>query len=174
MNKIIETERLILRKPRLSDAEAMFNNWASDTEVTKFLSWNPHGSVEVTKKLLSIWTKEAEDPNVFRFFITIKGSDEPWGSIDVVKIHDGAPEIGYCLSSKKWNKGYMTEACKALIDYLFSLGYKKVTIRANEDNIGSNRVIQKCGLKLTHKEHEDKVSESKPFPAVINNYEISK
>ena len=174
MKDKIETERLILREPKMEDAEAMYRNWATDLNVTKYLTWNPHESVEVTRSLLSLWTKEAEDPNVVRYFITIKGSDEPWGSIDVVKMHDGAPEIGYCLSSKKWNQGYMTEACKTLINYLFDIGYKKVIIRANEDNIGSNRVIQKCGLTFTHKEHLDKISESKPYPAIINNYEINK
>ena len=54
--KTIETERLILRKLRVEDAEAMFRNWASDPEVTKFLTWPPHASVDATRELLSEWS----------------------------------------------------------------------------------------------------------------------
>ena len=53
----IETERLILRKAKIEDAEAMFRNWANDPEVTKFLTWPVHGSVEITKKLLAGWVE---------------------------------------------------------------------------------------------------------------------
>lgn len=45
--KIIETERLILRPFREEDAEPMFRNWTSDPEVSKFLTWPAHESVEV-------------------------------------------------------------------------------------------------------------------------------
>lgn len=46
----------------------------------------------------------------------------------------------------------MTEACKALVDYLFAIGYKTILIEADERNIGSIRVIEKVGFKFTHKE----------------------
>ena len=49
----IETERLILRKARLEDAKLMFHNWASDTEVTKFLTWPAHSNIEITEKVLT-------------------------------------------------------------------------------------------------------------------------
>ena len=53
----IETERLLLRKLRADDAEAMFRNWASDPEVTRFLTWPPHKSADFTRELLSEWVK---------------------------------------------------------------------------------------------------------------------
>ena len=143
------TERLILRHFREGDAEAMFLNWASDPEVTKYVTWNTHPNVEVTKSIVNIWVSEYENPYTVRFAITIKATGELIGSIDVVHIVDGVPEIGYCSSRKHWNKGYMTEACTAMIDYLFELGYKELFIEAMVDNIGSNRVIQKCGFVFT-------------------------
>ncbi len=51
----IETDRLILRRFRLEDAEDMYANWASDPEVARFLTWPTHSSVEVTKSLLADW-----------------------------------------------------------------------------------------------------------------------
>ena len=173
-NKCIETKRLLLRKPRIEDAEAMFINWASDPEVTKYLTWNPHENIEVTKTIINNWLEEEKDPKTIRFIITLKESDEPIGSIDVVRYIDDSPEIGYCLSRKYWNKGLMTEACKAFSKYLFDKGFKKVLIKAMVENIGSNRVIEKCGFKFTHQEHLEHQSSFKPNPVTMNCYELIK
>ena len=44
--KTIETDRLVLRRYRIEDAEDMYNNWTSDNEVTKFMPWPAHESVD--------------------------------------------------------------------------------------------------------------------------------
>ena len=54
----IVTDRLILRRAVMEDAEPMFRNWASDPEVTKYLTWPPHESVAVTQKILEGWVSE--------------------------------------------------------------------------------------------------------------------
>ena len=172
--KTLTTERLVLRKLKREDAEAMFRNWCSDPEVAKYTLWVAHESVETTIQLVDMWLKEENDEKTVRFVITLKGNDEPIGAIDVVHYHDDVPEIGYCLSRKHWNKGYMTEACKALVDYLFELGYPKVLIRADVDNIGSNKVIEKCGFKLTHKQTEEKRSGNSTQTVEVNCYELLK
>ena len=87
---------------------------------------------------------------------------------------DDSPEIGYCLSRKYWNQGLMTEACKAFIKYLFDIGFTKVLIKAVVENIGSNRVIEKCGFKFTHQEHLEHQSPFKPNPVTLNCYELIK
>ena len=118
-----------------------------------------------------MWLEEEKNPKTIRYFITLKDNDEPYGAIDVVEYDNGNPVIGYCLSRKLWNQGYMTEACTAFIDYLFSIGFKKILIEAMEDNIGSNRVIEKCGFTFTHKERREHCSRFKPEPIVVNCYE---
>ena len=60
-----------------------------------------------------------------RYGIVLKETNELIGSIDIVDFVDNNPEIGYCLSKKYWNKGLMSEACTALINKLFQIGYKK-------------------------------------------------
>ena len=171
---IIETERLILRKFTINDAEMMFDNWASDPEVTKFLTWNHHANIEMTKMILNMWIEAYNNPNTYRFGIVLKDSDELIGSIDVVDYVDGCPEIGYCLSRKYWNNGYMSEAATGLIKYLISIGFSRIVIEANENNVGSNRVIEKCGFKFTHKERKEHCSVFKPEPVVVNWYELTK
>ena len=51
--KRLETTNLILRKFKLVDAKAMYNNWASDLDVTKFLTWNSHNNIEVSKSVIA-------------------------------------------------------------------------------------------------------------------------
>lgn len=167
---IIETERLILRKFREDDALLMYTNWATDPEVTKYLTWDPHPNIEMTRFIISKWMKDYENNEGVRYCITVKGSDEPLGSIDIVNVENGVPEIGYCISRKSWNKGYMTEACKAFIHHLFELGYTKACICAFADNIASNRVIEKCGLKFI-KQIEMKIKGKK---TLVNYYLLEK
>jgi ribosomal-protein-alanine N-acetyltransferase len=145
MKIILETNRLILRPFEYSDAEAMFNNWASDDEVTKYLTWSTHKSIEDTKYVLNLWINQYDKPERINFAITLKETHELIGGIDVVGYIDNTPVIGYNLSRKYWNNGYMSEACKTVINYLFSLGYETIRIDAAKDNLASNRVIQKCG-----------------------------
>ena len=102
-----------------------------------------------------MWIKEYDDPKKLNFAIELKSDGSLIGGIDVVGYDDeGVPVIGYDLSRKYWNNGYMTEACRRLLDYLFSQGYKEVKIDAFVENIGSNRVIQKCGGVLVKTEND--------------------
>ena len=105
----------------------------------------------MTRMIIAKWMKDYENDEGMRYCITIKGSDEPLGSIDVVNVDDDVPEVGYCIARKCWNKGYMTECCTAFVKALFENGYDKVCICAFKENIASNRVIQKCGFKYTKK-----------------------
>ena len=169
----LSTERLVLRKLVIDDVNSIFNNWANDPEVTKYMTWKAHKSIEETKQILDIWLKEYKNPKTIRYGIVLKENNELIGAIDVVDYIDNNPEIGYCLSRKYWNKGYMTEACKAVVEYLFAIGYKTILIEADERNIGSNRVIEKVGFKYTNKETKP-CSSFKPDIITVNWYKIIK
>ena len=154
MKLTLETERLLLRPFRPDDAEAMFAGWTSDDEVTRYLTWPTHRDVETTKALLARWTEEYEKPERLNFAIVLKEEDRLIGGIDVVGYVEGVPVIGYNLSRAYWNRGYMTEACRRVLDYLFSQGFSEVKIDAMVENAGSNRVIQKCGGELVKTEED--------------------
>ena len=155
MKLTLETDRLRLRPFRLDDAEAMFSRWASDDEVTKYLTWPTHTDVEQTRALLARWVAEYEQPERLNFAIELKEEgDRLIGGIDVVRYDEGMPVIGYNLSRAYWGRGIMTEACRRVLDYLFSQGFEAVKIDAIVENAGSNRVIQKCGGELVKTETE--------------------
>ncbi len=169
---MIETERLILRNLKESDLDPIFN-WASDEDVTKYVTFPTHKTKEDTKEILDLWLNEYNKENTVRFAIESKETSEVMGMIDVPRIlPEGYPEIGYISAKKYWGKGYMTEACKAMVNHLFELGYKKIVIRAWVENIGSNRVIEKAGFSFIKKEevHLDKLDKN----VTLNFYEINR
>ena len=68
----LETERLILRRFTPEDAEAMFRNWASDSEVTKYLTWPAHASVDVSRDVLNSWIENYAKPDYYNWTIVLK------------------------------------------------------------------------------------------------------
>lgn len=148
----IETERLILRPFTMADAEPMYRNWASDDEVTKFLTWPTHSSVEVTKMVLTDWTASYAKPDFYNWAIVLKeNGPEPIGSIAAVGIDEKTEcvEMGYCMSRAHWRKGIMAEALTALIGFLFDeVGFNRIQADHDPNNPGSGRVMQKSGMQF--------------------------
>jgi len=167
--KELETERLLLRHIRRDDAQRIFTYWASDPEVTKYLTWQPHASVAVTEAIVERWLADYDKPDTYRYGIELRETGELIGMIDVVGYHHGNPVIGYCSGRAYWGNGYMTEALKALCAALFEAGYSMIRIEAVRENIGSNRVIQKAGFRFANS-REQPMSESKPEIVTINSY----
>ena len=105
----LETGRLVLRRLVESDAGAVYRNWASDPEVTRFLTWPTHSNVEVTRMLLNNWISRYDDGGYFNWAIEWKESGSVIGNIAVVKLNDQtvAAEMGYCMSRAFWGRGIM-------------------------------------------------------------------
>jgi len=171
MKYTLETERLILRPFKETDVNDMFNNWASDPEVSKYMTWNHHENIETTKTIINMWIEQYEKPERINFGIVLKETNELIGGIDVCGYIDGVPVVGYVLSRKHWNNGYMTEAFLEVIKLLKSLGHDKIKIDAAQENIGSNKVIQKCGGKLINTKTDYFTNKQQYFN--INEYEIN-
>ena len=147
----LETHRLILRRYRLEDAEDMFSNWASDPEVTRFLTWPPHKSVDVTRYLLNDWISRYEDGRFFNWAIELKETGSVIGNIAVTILHEetDAAELGYCMGRAFWGRGIMPEAIRAVTDYLFDVaGLNRVEASHDVNNPKSGRAMEKAGLKL--------------------------
>ncbi|MBQ9197489.1 MAG: GNAT family N-acetyltransferase [Clostridia bacterium] len=145
----LHTRRLRLRRYRSEDFLMMFNNWAGDPEVAKYVSWGPHASPEVTKGLVEMWVEGYESPTVYRWGIEKEG--ELIGDISVVRWREEEEscEIGYCLCRRFWNQGIMTEALDRVIAYLIdTVGFHRVMLCHDTRNPASGRVMQKCGLRM--------------------------
>ncbi len=146
----LETERLVLRRFRLDDAQAMYDNWASDPEVTKFLTWPAYKSVEDARNILNLWLPEYEKPDFYQWAIEWKALGQPIGSISVVEHNDRveSAHIGYCLGKNWWHQGIMTEALQAVLDFLFDqVGVNRVEALHDASNPHSGAVMAKCGMQ---------------------------
>lgn len=145
-SKILTTERLVLRPFRADDAEEMFANWASDPEVTKFLTWTPHVNVGVTRQLLAIREEGSKRPNYYHWAITMDGAII--GDIELGMIGwSETGNLGYCLAKKFWGKGIMTEALREVVRFAFEeVGLQRIEGMHAKCNYGSSRVMEKCGL----------------------------
>jgi ribosomal-protein-alanine N-acetyltransferase len=156
--KKLETDRLILRPFVIEDADAMYNNWASDPEVTKFLMWPHHNTVEISQAILSDWISQYCKEDFYNWAIVLKENGEkPIGSIAIVKLDDTIEmvHVGYCLGKKWWKRGITSEALAALIKFFFEeVGVNRIESRHDPRNANSGKVMMKCGLKyeVTHRE----------------------
>lgn len=148
--KTLETDRLILRQFRTGDADNMFRNWASDDEVTKFLTWPSHPDVNVTKQLLEEWVSGYAEPSRYNWAIELKETHELVGNISVVKLEERieAADMGYCMGKAWWGQGIMPEALKRVITYLFEeVGVNRIAACHDANNPKSGRVMEKAGMK---------------------------
>mgnify|MGYP006363710469 FL=1 len=146
----IETKGLLLRKFMVEDAEAMFQNWASDKEVTKFLTWPAYTSLDTAIHILNEWTASYEKPDFYQWAIVPKNLNEPIGSISVVSINEKTQmaEIGYCIGRPWWNRGITSEALSAVINFMFDqVGANRVQAKHDVNNPHSGLVMKKCGMK---------------------------
>lgn len=153
--KTIKTDRLVLRKFRQSDAESMYKNWAFDEFVSRFVTWRPHKDLEETRQVISKWMERYEKKNYYNWnwAITIKGKSGVVGAVSALNYENQFNikkiEIGYCLSQKHWNKGYATEAVRAIANYfLLVLGFNRVYARVDVANEASEKVLQKAGFEF--------------------------
>jgi len=141
------TNRLHLRLPRRNDAPVMFAAYAQDAEVTRYLTWRPHKSVDESYAILDLIQKLWRDGEAFSYAITLKGNDS---LIGMIAIHaDGfKPSIGYVLARPHWGKGYMTETARAVTDWLLRQpDIYRVCSTCDVDNPASAKVMEKAGMK---------------------------
>ncbi len=147
--KKLETERLILRQFKIEDYVEMYNNWACEDAVTKFLTWQTHTNLDVTKSVLADWISKYANKDFYNWAIELKEENRLIGNISVVSLREETLSaiLGYCMGSKWWGKEIMPEAGKAVLKYLFEeVGFNRIAANHDKNNPKSGRVMQKIGM----------------------------
>ncbi len=145
----LKTPRLTLRRFREDDVTYAHNNWFCDKETTKFLTWLPHATLDVSRAYIGSCIEEYKKDDFYLWTIVPDDLGQPIGTIAVVKQLQAinSAHIGYCLGSKWWGKGYMTECLQAVIQYLFEeVGYNRIVSTHDVNNPKSGNVMKKCGM----------------------------
>ena len=144
----LQTPRLLLRRFTMDDAQNMFDLWCNDPEVTRFLSWGPHGTIDNTKRLLKSWKQRYEDTMFYNWCIEFEGL--PIGGIDLIMRSEKSlrAELGYCLSNRYKGRGLVTEAACAVLTFAFEdVGLHKICAKHDVENPASGRIMQKLGMR---------------------------
>jgi ribosomal-protein-alanine N-acetyltransferase len=143
-NTIIPTQRIILRKFTLEDAEDVYE-YASDSQTVKYLTWEGISSLEAARNVITNFYS-----NEGVYAIELKDSNKCIGCIDlrIIPEHEKA-SFGYVLNRNFWKHGYMTEALLALLKLCFEeLEVNRVEATHYTGNEGSGKVMEKCGMRL--------------------------
>ena len=146
----IKTQRLVLRRFKISDIEPFYRNMASDEQALKYLTWRAHKNTYITKNSIERWIADTEATNGYVWCIELDEVGESIGSILVTRLDEkkGVARVGYYIGSAFWNKGYVTEALGAVIGFLFErVGVVKVECEHDLGNPASGRVMEKCGMQ---------------------------
>jgi RimJ/RimL family protein N-acetyltransferase len=142
----IETDRLLLRRPRASDAQAVFARYAADPAVTRFLGWRTHRSVVDTQLFLTCCDAEWQQSGIGPYLIQSREDGEILGSASLRLVSPQQAATGYLLAKDAWGQGYAPEALRAMRDLALRLGVIRLTAVCHPEHRASWRVMQKCGF----------------------------
>jgi RimJ/RimL family protein N-acetyltransferase len=140
---VLETERLVLRAPRLEDAKALAT-LANDRRIAENTLRIPH-PYSLADAQTFITHANAGDCGIVLLITARSGT-----IVGACGLDGDTPEIGYWLGVPFWGKGYATEAARALIDHAFGeLDCEALLGGARVSNPASRRVLEKCGFQWT-------------------------
>jgi len=142
----IETTRLLLRKPVLADAEAVFARYASDPEVTRLLGWPRHRSPDDTRAFLQFSANEWSGWPAGPYLVERRADGALLGGTGLAFETPYRAATGYVLARDAWGQGYATEALRAVLDVAPPTGLRRLYALCHVDHAASARVLEKCGF----------------------------
>jgi ribosomal-protein-alanine N-acetyltransferase len=142
----IATARLVLRRPTDADIDAIFERYASDTEVTRYLGWPTHRSRGDTEAFLAFsdaqWQRDGTGP----LLAFARDSGRLLGSTGLALEGPGHATTGYLLARDAWGCGYATEMLAAMVALAASRGCRSLETFCHPDHRASQRVLEKGGF----------------------------
>ncbi|BDS11850.1 GNAT family N-acetyltransferase [Aureispira anguillae] len=153
MEKIIETQRLILREISVADQDGLFE-LDSDPEVHRYIGTQPLTDPKQALEVIDLLQKQYKENNIGRWAVIEKESNRflGWSGLKLYKEkvngYENFYELGYRFIQKYWGKGFATETAKAWVDYGFrKLGVNAIYAMTDPENINSRHVLEKAGFR---------------------------
>ena len=146
MSAPLETERLLFRRPVASDVLDIFERYASDADVTRYLAWPRHLSVDDTRTFIAFsdaeWARWPAGP----LLIVSRADGSLLGGTGIGFETRGRAITGYVLARDAWGRGYATEALAAMVQLARASGVERLSATCHADHRASWRVMEKCGF----------------------------
>ena len=146
---VLETERLILRKMTLGDAEAMFS-YSCDPEVARHVLWSAYSDISEARNYLRYVLRSYRQDKPTSWAMELKETGRMIGTCGFMWVNEEhrSAEVGYSMSREYWNRGLMTEALSAVLKEGFeNMGLHRIEAQHEVDNPASGRVMEKCGMR---------------------------
>jgi RimJ/RimL family protein N-acetyltransferase len=148
--KELLTERLRLRPPTMSDAETIFERYSQDPEVSRYVTWTPHRTIDETVAYLRRLL-DAEEEKSYGYLVFERQSGQLLGSVGagVVGAQGSRVQFGYCFARDAWGRGFATETARAFVDAVMQdVSIWRIQAFCDVENRASARVLEKCGLEF--------------------------
>jgi len=143
----LSSERLILRPPCLGDAAAIYEGYARDPEVARFVIWKPHRSIADTLEFLQHFVALVDGDDSYPWVMTLAADGTVMGAMHL-RVHPPWAELGFNIARPYWNRGFGTEAVVAVIAFGLALpGIERVQATCHVQNVASARVLEKAGMR---------------------------
>jgi RimJ/RimL family protein N-acetyltransferase len=143
----LETKRLLLRKPKLGDVQAVFDGYAQDAEVARYMTWRPNTSISQTEIFVAGCVNAWNEDIRFPYFVELKDEHTVVGVVEA-RISGWKMEIGYVLSRRYWGQGLMPEAARTVVEWGLSQSQiYRVWAVCDVENAASARVLEKIGMQ---------------------------
>jgi ribosomal-protein-alanine N-acetyltransferase len=142
----LRTARLLLRAPTASDAQAIFLRYASDPQVTRYLSWPTHRTLEDTQAFLTAseraWAETGSGP-----YLVFAQGGQLLGGTGLSLETAYRAETGYVFARDAWGFGFASEALRAVVSLAFGHGaLRRLQATCHVDHRASARVLEKAGF----------------------------
>jgi ribosomal-protein-alanine N-acetyltransferase len=147
-SELIQTARLLLRKPRATDAEAVFQRYASDPVATRYLSWPTHRSLDDTRAFLAWSNAEWEKWPAAGSYLVFAGDDgRLLGGTGLLFKSPRRAVTGYVFAQDAWGQGFATESLQAMVDLARKSGIQHLEAICHVEHRASAHVLEKCGFQ---------------------------
>jgi RimJ/RimL family protein N-acetyltransferase len=142
----IVTARLLLRRPVAADADAIFTRYSSDPDVTRYVGWPLHTSVDGARAFVhfsdSEWARWPAGP----YLVWSQVDRRLLGGTGLSFETRQRAATGYVFARDAWGHGYATEALAAMVDVARNCGVRRLYALCHADHRASARVLEKCGF----------------------------
>lgn len=150
----LETARLLLRRPVLADAVAIFDRYAGDPVVTRYLSWPTHRTLADTHAFLDWSDAEWGKERAGAYLVFSRADNCLLGGTGLSFKSPTCAVTGYVLARDAWGRGYATESLQAMADLAYELGVRRVEAICHIDHRASARVLEKCQFQMEEILHQ--------------------
>lgn len=140
----IETDRLVIRRPQMTDAEAIFSRYASDPEVTRYMAFPTHKSVADTHVFLAVSDSHWERWPAGPYLVHAREDGRLLGGTGLSFETPQRAMTGYVFARDAWGQGYATESLRAMIDVARHTGVERLYSVCHIDHHPSWKVLEKC------------------------------